>query len=358
MDYEWYICEKYPDFSITKQGLMKNNKTGNILKKLSQNSQIHLCYTFVQDGITYNKAIRYLVAEQFIPNSEGKKYVIYLDGNPLNCSVENLAWSDTKTYLQQAAPTSTEDTIWYPWEESSKYDINKAGQMRNHETFKILKPIKARDGYLYYCPVINGKVKRVAAHICVAKQFIPNPEHKKVVNHKDENRTNCHIDNLEWVTHKENSNHATSSERIRERKEKAINEYNLKGQYIRTWKSAKAFYDFYNLDIDEPNRGSRLLTAARINTNADTQMSIAFGRIFTFYQNSTEDITVNCTQRSLARAKSPFCIQNVPNEYLYDIKDYVTVQKNILSELLTDTFLSPEQKEAITYAIQCIEKCK
>ena len=59
---------------------------------------------------------------------------------------------------------------------------------------------------VYLCK--TGIVKRVEIHRLVAIYFIPNPMNKPCVNHKDGNKYNNHFNNLEWVTHKENSTHA------------------------------------------------------------------------------------------------------------------------------------------------------
>ena len=68
---------------------------------------------------------------------------------------------------------------------------------------RILKPWIAS-----YPTVQLTNNQRCAVHRLVAEAFIPNPENKAEVNHKDGNKLNSHIDNLEWVTHAENCIHA------------------------------------------------------------------------------------------------------------------------------------------------------
>jgi len=63
-------------------------------------------------------------------------------------------------------------------------------------------------GYLRVSLTIDDKRKSYFIHRLVAKLFIPNPENKEYVNHKDGNKENNRADNLEWVTRSENEKHA------------------------------------------------------------------------------------------------------------------------------------------------------
>lgn len=65
--------------------------------------------------------------------------------------------------------------------------------------------------YPTYNLTIEGKKKAIKIHRLVAETFIPNLENKPIVNHKDGNTHNFQVDNLEWCTHKENSQHAAET---------------------------------------------------------------------------------------------------------------------------------------------------
>lgn len=77
---------------------------------------------------------------------------------------------------------------------------------------KILKPIELL-GYLVVNLYKDGKMKSFKIHRLVAKAFIPNPDNLPEVNHKDENKFNNVVDNLEWCTTKYNINYGTAISR-------------------------------------------------------------------------------------------------------------------------------------------------
>ena len=72
---------------------------------------------------------------------------------------------------------------------------------------RILKIKSDSAGYKFVSLSKNGIVKHILVHRIVALEFLENPLNKKEVNHKDFKRFNNHIENLEWVTSMENTDH-------------------------------------------------------------------------------------------------------------------------------------------------------
>ena len=86
------------------------------------------------------------------------------------------------------------------------YFISDDGKLYSTRSHKFLKPDKDRYGYIYYVISINGERKTLKAHRLVAGAFIPNPENKPTVNHKNGIRDDNRVCNLEWATEKEQAN--------------------------------------------------------------------------------------------------------------------------------------------------------
>ena len=92
------------------------------------------------------------------------------------------------------------------------YEVSNKGRVRNIKSDKVLKNDNNR-GYKRIGLYKNGKKKKFSIHRLVAQAFIPNNNKKPYVNHKDENKTNNNVENLEWVTAKENNNYGTRTKR-------------------------------------------------------------------------------------------------------------------------------------------------
>lgn len=102
---------------------------------------------------------------------------------------------------------------------------------------RILKPVINGRGYLQVDLCKNGKVKKFLVHRLVAEAFLPNPDNLPEVNHKDENKQNNNVENLEWCDRTYNANYGTAIERMIKTVSKPVLQYTLDGQFVREWKS-------------------------------------------------------------------------------------------------------------------------
>ena len=129
------------------------------------------------------------------------------------------------------------------------YQINKKGEIKSlkkkHRTYDtILKPKKTKDGYYEVTLYKNGKPEYLRVHRLVAINFIEKIEGKDVINHKDGNKINNNVNNLEWVTIQENKDHAirTGLENFNGKnnpKAKSIIQYDKKGNYIAKYETLR-----------------------------------------------------------------------------------------------------------------------
>lgn len=92
---------------------------------------------------------------------------------------------------------------WKPLTNMPEFSVNAFGRICRTETLQELKTYTNSRGYKIV--TLKKKVKRV--HRLVAEAFIPNPEGKEIVNHKDGDTTNNCVENLEWSTASENQQH-------------------------------------------------------------------------------------------------------------------------------------------------------
>lgn len=126
------------------------------------------------------------------------------------------------------------------------YQVSDQGRVRSlwFGEVRILKLRDKGNGYLCVRLYRNGTMKDNYVHRLVAKAFIPNPSNFPVINHKDEDKTNNAVDNLEWCTVEYNQNYGTCRTRIVAKLlngpcAKAVLQYDKSGNLIREWPSTK-----------------------------------------------------------------------------------------------------------------------
>lgn len=113
----------------------------------------------------------------------------------------------------------------------TNYSVSENGIIRNDNTNKILSQ-RIQQGYCHVGLTINGKAKSCRVHRLVAQAFIPNPENKPYVNHIDGIRSNNNVENLEWCTPKENTQHAVKTGLMLPTRERAVIQFSLEGERL------------------------------------------------------------------------------------------------------------------------------
>ena len=117
---------------------------------------------------------------------------------------KTMADYEDKYYLKE---NDLDGEIWKNIIDFEKYSVSNFGRIKNNETGYILKGGFDKDGYKQVTLCKNNK--QYNRRICrlVAQAFIPNPNNFPQVNHKDENKSNDNVCNLEWCNAEYNNNY-------------------------------------------------------------------------------------------------------------------------------------------------------
>lgn len=140
---------------------------------------------------------------------------------------------------------------------NNKYSVSNLGNVKRNEHYTIVKPTENKPytskifykerllkqyidstGYAVVKLTIDtNKEKTVKVHRLVAQEFVPNPNNLLQVNHKDEDRTNNRVDNLEWCNALYNANYGTRKDKLRKSSGVRVAQYDLQGNLIKIWDS-------------------------------------------------------------------------------------------------------------------------
>lgn len=123
------------------------------------------------------------------------------------------------------------------------YQVSNFGRVRSfliNKNGKLIKIQLTPTGYCHVCLIKNGKQTRRYVHHLVYEAFvgiIPKVDWKNEleINHKDENKRNNRVENLELVTHKQNANYGTRNKRSSEKNSIPVCQFTLDGVLVKKW---------------------------------------------------------------------------------------------------------------------------
>lgn len=126
-----------------------------------------------------------------------------------------------------------------PIKDYPNYLITENGKVYSNNYGRItrLRTHINRGGYERIGLCRDGKTKMFLIHDLVAKAFLPNPNNKPFINHKDENKLNNNVNNLEWCNSKENNSYGTRLARIAESNKKRVIQLDKDGNVLKEWDS-------------------------------------------------------------------------------------------------------------------------
>lgn len=161
------------------------------------------------------ESIHDLMAHAFLPNPKNKIKARHVDGNKMNNTLKNIQWEADEIHI--------ENEKWgYVEGYEDLYQVSNFGRIRTLSRLvkrspsngsyvkreQITESKSSQDGYYRIRLRRDSKWITRGVHNLVAIAFIPNFENKPFVNHKDGNKRNNHVDNLEWCDGSYNIIHA------------------------------------------------------------------------------------------------------------------------------------------------------
>lgn len=222
---------EHTKYLISNYGNVKNKDTNYILEKHDKTGYSTVLLT--HEGKSTTHRLHILVAKSFLDNNNPKNIVNHIDGNKLNNKLDNLEYISQSDNVKHAyenkllIPNTKKlsNNILSDTNEFKSlisrivpnfpdYSATMTGKVYSHRSKRFIKGQINFEGYVRIGLYRDGNEKKLLVHRIIAETFIPNPENKEQVNHKDMNKSNNSVENLEWITNRENKIHSLNNYRV------------------------------------------------------------------------------------------------------------------------------------------------
>jgi hypothetical protein len=224
---------------------------------------------------------------------------------------------DPKQVLTDEELKEFEEIQLYP-----NYMIHRDGRVYNKK-YKLVMGNRDNGGYAHV--VLGGK--NHAIHRLVATQFIPNPDNEECVNHIDGDKTNNHVDNLEWASKSETAQHAYdigSNKNII-----PVNQYNLDGTFVAQHKSIADACR--TLEIDSRLCSSTITDVCKHN------IKHAYNFIWRYITDTEPIVPISLHNRNGAKKVSQYTIDGV---FIKEFETFADAAEEILGSRRNTTYIS------------------
>lgn len=240
-DTKWYILPDKRNISLGCPNCRQDFRQKKIQEKLNDKYKNNIILEDSYDGIRGLNKFK-CIKHSFVWNQTPLKM---LEGfNCPRCRKEILDRYNKNIHRIDIENNELWETV--PDHRFINYEISNKGRVRSKayvdntgtlHGVHIRKLIKKNNGYVQVILYQNGNYKTYKVHQLVARAFIPNPNNYPIINHKDENKTNNHYNNLEWCTYSYNSKYHDIMHRSQIDRQKSVIQKSKDGTIVKIWKS-------------------------------------------------------------------------------------------------------------------------